>query len=111
MSSFIRYRQTPLLERTLREHISRLKICHGNSIHIQAKAKCSLPQLELWRNSIKGTISQCFSCLQLSLSKATAKIQTLFDLAKKIIIFFKNLPSAYQHRIISYRGRRWVGDG
>ena len=83
MSSFIRYRQTPLLERTLREHISRLKICYRYSIHTQAKAKCSLPQLEFWRNSIKGTLSQCFSCLQHSLSNATAKIRILFRFSKK----------------------------
>ena len=33
-----RHRQTPLLERNFMEHISRLKICYGYSIHNQAKA-------------------------------------------------------------------------
>ena len=48
------------------------------SIHNQAKAKCSLPQLELWRNSIKGTISQCFSCLHFRSRKRLQNYTIIF---------------------------------
>ncbi len=37
------------------------------------------------------TISQCFSCLQLSLAKASAKIRRIIKLAKKICQFYKKL--------------------
>ena len=49
----IRYRQTPMQERGLMEHISRLKICYRDIAYtIKRKHKCSVLLRELWRNSI-----------------------------------------------------------
>ena len=66
------------------EQTSRLTICYGYSIHTQAKAQLLRPPSLFWRNLAKRTILQCFSCLQLSLSKASAKVRRIFHTAKKI---------------------------
>ena len=67
------------------EQTSRLTICYGYSIHTQAKAQLLRPPSMFWRNLAKRTILQCFSCLQLSLSKASAKVRRIFHTAKKNI--------------------------
>ena len=67
------------------EQTSRLTICYGYSIHTQAKAQLLRPPSLFWRNLAKRTILQCFSCLQLSLSKASAKVRRIFHTAKKNI--------------------------
>ena len=84
-----RYRQTPLLERIAGEHISRLKVCLQpqagclRTMHTrQAKAYNAHPPALNLANLQVRTLSQCFSCLQLSLSKVGAKIQTFLDMAK-----------------------------
>ena len=66
------------------EQTSRLTICYGYSIHTQAKAQLLRPPSMFWRNLAKRTILQCFSCLLLSLSKASAKVRRIFHTAKKI---------------------------
>ena len=48
----------------------------------KAKSMCSLLLDEFWRYFGIRTVSQCFSCLQLSLSKASAKIRRTHGLAK-----------------------------
>ena len=52
------------------------------SIHNQAKAKMRILLFEFWRIRVKGTVLQCFSCLQLSLSKVGAKLQKRIGLTK-----------------------------
>ena len=47
----------------LGEHISRLKICYGYSIHNQAKALMLGPPIRTLAKFGKGALSQCFSCL------------------------------------------------
>ena len=42
------------------------------------------PSCKICQNFYQRTISQCFSCLQLSLSKASAKVRIIFHPAKKI---------------------------
>lgn len=54
------------------------------SIHNQAKALMLILPHKIWRTLNVRTISQCFSCLQLSLSKASAKVRIIFHTAKKI---------------------------
>ena len=56
----------------------------GYSIHNQAKAKMLNPPSLIWRIFKDRIVLQCFSCLQLSLSKASAKVRKIFHTAKKI---------------------------
>ena len=52
------------------------------SIHIQAKALMLGPPTELWRNSIRRDYIAMLFLLTLSLSKASAKVRIISQLAK-----------------------------
>ena len=65
------------------EHISRLKICYRDIAYtIKRKHNSSVHPFRTLAKFGKGTLSQCFSCLLLSLSKASAKVRILFELTK-----------------------------
>ena len=105
-SSFIRYRQTPLLERVLLEHISRLDICYMGSIHAQAKAKCSLPQLGILAKFDKRDFIAMLFLLTLSSFRKRMQNykhffirQNFFCQSYHILCFYNNGHQCYGDKI------------
>ncbi len=65
-----------------KEHISRLKICYGYSIHNQAKAECSVLPLLIWRIQIWDSVVMLFSLTAFAL-ESDCKNTHLFSFSQK----------------------------
>ena len=87
------------------EHISRLNdMPLEYSIHIKRKHICSVHLLELWRNSIKGTILQCFSCLQLSTLESECKNTKNYSYCKIFCGFLRYSCVNRNNNILEVKG-------
>ena len=76
----------PLKERGLREHISRLKICYGYSIHNKRKHKCSVLLLKFGEFKCKDNIAMLFLLTAFAL-ESKCKVTKKFQIHKIILSY------------------------
>ncbi len=80
----LRYRQTPLRERVHWTLISRLTLCYMNTAYTFKRKQLMLnPPSLIWR-TFKDRISQCFSCLLLTITLVSDCKSTNFSWYGKI---------------------------